>query len=419
VHWSALRVLAWCFSTLPLPLIGPSLRAGEPFTLERALALAEQNNPQLRVASAQIEGAQAGILTARAYPNPEAGLQGGQQHARIPGGLPGPNLIYGFSQPLETPGVRQSRIRVAEIGRESSAFVLDETRILVRAAVKQSFYQVLRRKAEIGLALENLKLIEDLRRRIQVQVEVGEAARLELTRAEAEVATARTYARSAELRLVTAISSLRAAVSVPLPADIEPRGELDPPALLPGLEQLREEVLERYPALAQARVEIRRAQARVNSEMSLRIPQPVIRGEYEQAPDIGTYRLGISIPVPLWNKRKGPIAEAEAFLRQMTANTEARRIEITAAVESAYGRYEVAGQQIVAFQEGVLKQAAAALQAAEAAFKFGERGIIEVLDAQRVLRAARLDFMNAQFDRQAALIDIQLLRAEELKGPRP
>ena len=41
-------------------------------------------------------------------------------------------------------------------------------------------------------------------RRIQVQVNVGEAARLELTRAEAEVASARIAVRSAELRQAAA-----------------------------------------------------------------------------------------------------------------------------------------------------------------------------------------------------------------------
>jgi len=59
------------------------------------------------------------------------------------------------------------------------------------------------------------------------------------------------------------------------------------------------------------------------------------------------------------------------------------------------------------------------LQAAEAAYQFGERGIIDVLDAQRVLRSARLDYLNAQFDRQAALIELEQLRARDLREPKP
>jgi cobalt-zinc-cadmium efflux system outer membrane protein len=115
----------------------------------------------------------------------------------------------------------------------------------------------------------------------------------------------------------------------------------------------------------------------------------------------------------LWNKREGPIAEASAALRSARWAADVRRLEIQAALENAYRRYQVASQQLAVYEEGVLKQAEAALAGAEAAYKFGERGILEVLDAQRVLRGARLDFLNAQYDRQAALIELEQLRGEK------
>ncbi|MBL0157533.1 MAG: TolC family protein [Bryobacterales bacterium] len=395
------------------------LAAADKLTLEQAFLLAEQNNPQLAAGVAQVEGARAGIVTALAYPNPEAGYIAGPQHARMFGAVPGVDQIYSFSQPLETRGVRQARQRAAGFARDGSQFALAETRIAIRAAVKQSFYQVLRRQSEIIQAQDNLRLVEELRRRIKVQVEVGEAAKLELIRADAEVATARNFARSAQLRLVTAISALRAAISAPLSPGVELVGQLDPPALLPPLDTLRTEVLERYPTLAQSRAEIRRAEARVQMEVAMKTPQPTIRSEFEQQPDMATFRIGLSLPVPAWNRRQGPIAEATAQLRQTKATAEWRRIEITSALESAYGRYEVASQQVASFQEGVLLQAQAALDAAEAAYKFGERGIIEVLDAQRVLRSARLDYLNAQYDRQASLIELEQLRAVDLGRNTP
>ena len=49
------------------------------------------------------------------------------------------------------------------------------------------------------------------------------------------------------------------------------------------------------------------------------------------------------------------------------------------------------------------------------AYQLGERGILEVLDAQRLLRTVRLNYLNAQFDRQAALVDLDELRGEELR----
>jgi cobalt-zinc-cadmium efflux system outer membrane protein len=91
-----------------------------------------------------------------------------------------------------------------------------------------------------------------------------------------------------------------------------------------------------------------------------------------------------------------------------------RRVELLAALERAYSMYQVADQQVQISETGTLRLAEAAVEAAQAAFKFGERGIIEVLDAQRVLRSARSDYVNAQFDRQQALIELEQLRAIDL-----
>lgn len=390
----------------------------EMLTLDDALRLAEQYNPQLKVANAQAEGASAAIQTARAYPNPEFNTLFGQQYLRQPSAAAGLLEHYGASQTIELPSVRNARIQAARFGREGSLQRLAQSRILLRAAVKQSFFQALRQQREVSLANESLRLVEDLRSRVRLQVEVGEAARLEQTRADAEVATAQTFARSAQLRLLNALATLRTVVSAPLPATIHPTGSLELARPLPSLDELRAEIISNHPAIAQARAEVQQSEARLKQEMALRKPAPTVFGEFERQPDLGFYRFGVSLPVPIWNRREGPIGEAESAVKQARATEDLRRIELTAALERAYGQYQVATQQVELFQQGVLQQAEAAVNAAEAAFRFGERGIIEVLDAQRVLRSVRLDYLNAQFDLQSALIDVDQLRSVDI-GRQP
>jgi outer membrane protein, heavy metal efflux system len=398
----------------------PALPGGK-LTLEQALNLAEQYSPQLRYAQARREGAGAGITTARAYPNPEVNAMGGPQFARaIPTpAVPGPLQHYHINQYIDLPSVRNPRIKAAEYGRDSSELGLRDTRLIVRADVKHNFYNVLRRKEEVEHAQENLRLVEDFRRRIEVQVSVGEAAKLELIRADAEMATARTLVKSAQLQYVTAISALRAVISAPLPDNLEPEGSLDPAANLPPLEQLRKTVLARNPGVAQSEAEMQRAESVLKTETALRRPQPTFYAEYEHQPDLYFYRAGLTLTIPVWNQRQGPIAEAKALVTQASALASRRRIELTAMLERAYGQYEIAGQQIVALESGALKQAEAAVAAAQAAYKFGERGVIEVLDAQRVLRSVRADLLDAQFAREAALIDLEQLRAIEIGRNQP
>jgi len=387
--------------------------AATPLTLEAALKLALENHPQLRAGDAQIDAARAGIRTAEAYPNPEFSAMAGRQTIRAPGNISGLVTSYGVSQQLDIGPYRPARIDYAVKARESSEIMKDVIRLSVLSAVRRAFFHALRRADEIKILDENFKLVEDFRNRTQVRVEVGEAGRLEGIRAEAELATARTALNSARLQFVTAVTQLRGAIGMPIDPEQLPEGRMDEPVTLPPLGDVRRLVLEKHPALLLARSEVRRADSRVAMEQAQVKPQPAVQAEIDRPPDSPTYRVGISIPLPFWNRREGPVAEAVAQLRQTQALSDARQLELLAAVDNAYGRYQLASQSLAAFEQGLLKEAEESVKAAETAYRLGERGILEVLDAQRVLRTVRLDFLNAQFERQFALIDLDELRAIE------
>lgn len=389
-------------------LLAP-LQGQTRMTLVEALELAERQNPALQAATAALEGAAAGVVTARAYPNPAASSQTGRQMVRVPGNVAGAVQILSFQQPLELGPLRPARIELAEKGRTVAEIQRQARRVAVLSQVRRTFYEVLRRDGEIEILSENLALVEALRKRVAVRVEVGEAARLELVRADAEVASARAQVNAARIRRVAALAAFRAAVGAPLAETVSLAGTLEPPGQLPALEEMKQ-AAEEHPVLRLARSEKERARSRVAFEKAQRIPQPVLRTDYESYPDVPNWRLGVDLPIPLWNRREGPIAEAEAALREAAANEELRRVELLAALEGAYRRLQEAEEQIRAYEKGVLPEAEAALRAAQTAFQLGERGILEVLDAQRLLRNARIEYLNAQYDRQAALVDLDELR---------
>lgn len=391
----------------------PSPASAEPFRLEDALQLARKNNPQLHAAAASTAAARAAIQSSRAYTNPVFDTLFGHQYARdVPTpGVPGLLQHYGVQQTFEIPHERRTRIEAATIGAKSSSLGESNVLLAVQADVKRAFYEVLRRKEEIHYAQQNLALVEDLRRRVEVQVKVGEVGRLELTRAEAEIAKAQSMVRSAQVELVGALAGLRAAVGAGPDLNLDPQGQLNAPITLPPLEELRTQVLANHPALAQAETNTQRAAVQLENQKALRVPQPALYAEYERQPDLGYYRVGVNVPIPLWNRRKGPIEEAKATVNIAKAEAEQRRIALTAALERSYGQYQLANQQAQVLETASLTQANAALQAAQAAYKFGERGIMEVLDAQRVLQSVRSDLIYAQYQREFALIDLEQLGA--------
>ena len=83
------------------------------------------------------------------------------------------------------------------------------------------------------------------------------------------------------------------------------------------------------------------------------------------------------------------------------------------ALEGAYREYEIARTQVNALENGILREAESTMKVAEAAYRFGERGILEYLDAQRVFRAARNELIAARYALQLAVIEIERLRAPQ------
>jgi cobalt-zinc-cadmium efflux system outer membrane protein len=232
------------------------------------------------------------------------------------------------------------------------------------------------------------------------------------------VASARIQVRSAQLRVAGALSNLAAAIGAPI-GNVELEAGLDNPATLPTLDALRSEMMARHPTIAVAEAETRQAEMNIATEKAQRIPQPSFWADWFQQPETAQYRFGVTVPIPIWDRREGPIAEAVAARRHAVAIADQRRLQLTTALEQAFNMYQITSRQMEIFQEGTIREAEAAVRAAQAAFKFGERGIMEVLDAQRVLRSAQLEFLNAQFDRQQALIQLEQLRVLDLGEPRP
>jgi outer membrane protein, heavy metal efflux system len=391
----------------------PAPGAPQVITLSEAIVMAERNSPRLRGAAAATERAVAATRTAGAYTNPTAEVFEGRQYARpisIPG-IPGLLQHYAAYQTIEIPVERRARRRLAELASTNSRYGQEGVLRSVGADAKHAFYIVLRRREEVEHTKENLQLVEDLRRRVEVEVRVGEKGRLELTRAEAEIAHARFAVRSAQLELANSIALLRVAIAAPADANLDPRGSLEPTLQLPPLKEMRELVLRTHPAVSQSVSDVKAAEAKLDHERALRIPQPTLFAEFENQPDLRFWRTGVTVPIPLWDRRQGQIAESAAAISQTKALLDQRRLELISATERAFEQYQLADQQATALESGELRAAESAVDAAKAAYRFGERGIVEVLDAQRVLQSVRGDLVDAQYERQSALIDLEELGA--------
>lgn len=381
------------------------------FDLAGLERLAAQNSRVLQAARDHVDAARFAVDTASAFPNPELEYMKGNARARAPGANPGDVRTYGVTQPLDMPWTRQPRIDLAEANYKLATAGARVFEADYRTRLRLGFYEVLRREAELRNAREDAALMESVRSRIQLRVETGDAPRFELIKAEAEALNALKQSQAASFRVEQARAHLRQIVGDALPQDFKLEGRLRDVPEVPALDVLQAEVAAQSPDLARGRAETEMAERRLAYERAQRLPKVALKAGVDEDPDLRTSKVGVAVTIPLWDRRRGPIGEASAQLSRARNELAAQTFSKQQALDMAYQQYEIATAQVSSLENGIVRSAEAALRVAESAYRFGERGFIEVLDAQRVYRAARAELIAARYELAAAWVEIERLRA--------
>ena len=382
------------------------------YNLSQLVELALAQNPSMAASRAQVQGAEAGVTTAGARPNPELEVMTGSNRARLPGTVPGDSHSVSLTQRLDLPPVRNARINAAtaQLNAEQAQLRAAE-RELVRN-VKLRYYELVRRHAELDAAESDLVTSAQIHERVSVRVKSGEAPRYDIIKADAELLSAQKQVQAARLRLSQAQAQLRQAVGAHLPAQFEVLPPTDSVPDLPPLVQLQRQALQSNPELERDRALAKRARSQLALERSARLPTLALRAGIDQDPEVRSQRLGVVVSIPIWDRRAGPIGEASAQLARAQAEQELRQLNLQQSLEAAYHQVDISRNQVTALESGIVRQAEAALRIAEAAYRFGERGILDYLDAQRVYRNARNELIAARYELRAALIEIEKLHSQ-------
>lgn len=406
------RTLPFAGGLLLATLLASSAVIAAPeYDRARLEALALESSRALLASRDQVDAARAAVDTAGAFPNPELEFLTGNMRPRTGSGITGDATTVSLTQPLDLPWRRAPRIAAAEAGLESSAATARAFEASVLAQVRSRYYEVLRRQAELRNAREDLTLMEGVRSRIERRVETGDAPRFELIKAEAETLNSQKSAQAAGFRVEQARAALRQAVGGGLPAEFSLSGSLRDVPELPPLDGVRRELGESSPELARARAETVRAERQLEYERAKRWPGLALKADMDQDPEMRSSRLGVVVAIPLWDRRRGPVGEAAAQLSRARNELAAQEHSLEQALSVAYQQYEIAQTQVTALESGIVRQAEAALRVAESAYRFGERSFLEVVDAQRVFRAARAELTTARYELAAAWVEIERLRA--------
>jgi cobalt-zinc-cadmium efflux system outer membrane protein len=200
-------------------------------------------------------------------------------------------------------------------------------------------------------------------------------------------------------------------VGIQLPEGFEVQEQAHAFAPPAPLGEVRDQVLQANPDLQRTRAERQQLDRKLSEEKALRFPKFALRADQDLDPEWRSKRVGVAMNLPLWDWRSGPVGEAAAKLAQTDNQLAYQEFSLLQSLEAAYQQYEIANAQMVALEGGIVRNAANALRIAELAYKAGEKNFLDVMDAQRVYRAARNELITAQFELASAWAEIERLRA--------
>lgn len=375
-------------------------------SLEQLVQTVLDNNPELRAVQQSGVTAQAAVLSAGALPNPKLEWSRGDNRARLASATPGSVQSMGISVPIEMPSVRSARIEAAQAGQRASVHQIAASRNALVAQVKLKAYEVVLRQAQALAARDAVRLLEQVHERVRVRVSSGEAARYEIIKADAELINARQQEQTARLMAEQSLLSLNRLAAGHLPARFDLALSLQDPVVPDQLQNINWQV---HPELLQLQSEVDRAEAQKQGARASRWPGVELRYAQTREPDIRNHTVGVSVQIPLFDQRRGPMEEAASEAERARVRMEGRRAELEQQMQQAWKVLEMAQVRTKALSEGAVREAESALRVAEAAYRFGERGILDVLDAQRVLRAVRADLLEARYQLQSARIELDFL----------
>jgi len=373
--------------------------------LPAVLRLVREASPRLSIEREAITGAVANRITAGAYPNPTLNYgrsqPGGGQATQFDGSRQQQATV---DVPLLIAGQRSARLEKAEREIEAAKARVSLGASSLAAEAGAAFVALLAAQEKVELLSAMSEELARLRNIVAGREASGVASRYDLTRLEVEDGGLRTKLDDARGDIADRAGNLASLLGL---QNWQPRasGNLSPMAVDADMLSKRRERALSSPAMLAAIGEETVAQSGVEVARRERWPVPSISAgrAWTNDPFGATNFLGLSVEIPIFDTRRGPLAKAESEARAAAL----RRALAAAEVASNLDRLAkvIAARQaaLQRFEQETSKRLPLLKQMAEDAYRLGRGSIFELLDSVRsryVLQQTRIDLVAALFEAQ-------------------
>ncbi|MCL4501035.1 MAG: TolC family protein [Deltaproteobacteria bacterium] len=376
-----------------------------PYSLKDLEEVAIKVHPGLQKAREGVKKNEAELRIAKQYPNPQVEGTASREQER-PGPFTGTGYTVALSQTLEWPGRRARRQEAARFGIDSAKKLVTNEELNIIGKLRELFYRVLADEQFVKVARENLDSAKQLLDLVEKRVRLGESRQIELIKAQVEFYSLEREHEKARTTLTGDRQVLNRFLLENLSADFTVTGNFSALDEAIPLTRWREAALTAHPLLAAQNAALRQAESTLSAERQAWVPDVTVKAFHNSDIDLTATGGGVSIPLPLWNRKGGEVDRAAAARRQAEADLALTRQDLETRLAGQYSLYLVSRRQVESFQKNILPQAAESLRLAEFTYRQGETGFLELLDSRRVYRATVQDYYKSLLDYWLARVEL-------------
>ncbi len=378
-------------------------------TIEEAVRLAYAQSPQLQAQKAKVQQAEGRLVGAEMLLpfNPVVGGYAAQREGR---GRKTIDWGVNLSQKVQIFGQRGDRIDVATSNLAEARSRLLRVERLLSARVQLAFISTLRTRKLVEIETTNVALATELFQVAEKKFSAGSTTRLDVNLASGELGHAERglYFAQAEYAMARAILAETMGTSPSAPP--EPDGDfVIPTDEAPSLASLLQTAQENRADLSAMNISVRTAERRIALARSRAVPNITLSGyvNSEEQTDI-IIGGGLSIPIPLFNRNQGKIAQARALSTRAEAQAHTVRLQVEQEVMSMRARFQAAKGAAQALQKRVMGTLEQNLELLGKSFRAGKIGLTDVLVIRRNLLESRAEYVDAQASAQKAYVELSL-----------
>ncbi len=418
-HWDA------CAAETP-PAASDNILKTSPagtntLTLEAALALAREQNPEMRAAGASVDAASGRADQASRWTNPELELSA--EDWPTARGFSQSKQLAGVGQTVPFPGKKRLDRQIGAQEVHAAQAQRGFRQVELEREVKTAFYQVLAAERLAGVAGELVQVAQASADAAQKRVEAGAAAVQEQLRAEILLEQARNEQTGFEREAAAARETLALVLGRPGLKNASLAGTLAETPNPSLLEERPESWLTNHPSVAAAQAEVDRARLAERRARLEPYPDPRlgVAGGRDGGSDASIVQFSVALPLPIFDRSKGRVKEARAGVRMAEAGRDAAQQRLLRDWGTAQKRLQAAARQVAQYRERILPKAVEAQRLVQNGFEQGKFGFIDALDTHRTAAEARLAYQQKLLEMNVAQADLEALAAGAVpvKGVQP